>query len=216
MVDLLLKDTRTRRLLLPKVTVAIVDCVAYKPARRVLQHCINLCEFADAKIFTHEIPEAKDDPYAVFVDKIASKQAYSHFLVKKLADYVKTDFILIVQTDGFIVNVDKWTDRFLEYDYIGSPWHHSQLQKDMNPEHRVGNGGFSLRSRRLHEFLRDDPNIVQTHPEDVIICQTYRDYLEDKGFTFAPVELSHQFGCENYIWNNAFGQHQYFTLHPAR
>ena len=216
MVDLLLNDTRTKRLSLPRVTVAIADCVKFKPARRVLQYCINLCEFGGAKFFTHDVPEAKDDPYVVLVDKITSKQAYSHFLVKKLADYITTDFVLIVQTDGFIMNVDKWTDRFLDYDYIGSPWHVSQLQKDMDPLHLVGNGGFSLRSRRLHEFLRDDPNISQTHPEDVSICQTYRAYLEDKGFTFAPVELAHQFGCENWIWNNAFGQHQYFTLHPAR
>lgn len=213
MVDLLLKDTRTLRLMLPNVTVAIVDCVAFKPASRVLQHCINLCEFGAARHLSHF-----DDttPYTVKIPKISSKREYSHFMVKHLADYIQTDFVLVVQTDGFIVNVAKWTNQFLDYDYIGAPWHVSQLQKDMNPEHRVGNGGFSMRSRRLQEFLRDDPNIKETHPEDVIICQTYREYLEDKGFTYAPVELAHQFSCENYIWNNAFGQHQWFSLNPSR
>ncbi len=213
MVDLLLKDTRISRLYLPQVTVAIIDCVQYKPARRVLQHCINLCEFAAAKFFTHE---TVDDPYVVPIEKITSKQGYSEFVVKKLANYISTDFVLIVQTDGFIVNVDKWSHQFLDYDYIGPPWHPSQLQKGIDPKCRVGNGGFSMRSRRLQEFIRDDPNIAETHPEDVCICQTYRPYLEDKGFTFAPVELAHKFGCENYIWNNAFGHHCYFYLHPAR
>lgn len=214
MVDLLLNDIRSPRLNLPRVTVAIVDCVAFKPASRVLQHCINVCEFGAAKFFTHFDPQGNF--YVVPIEKIDSKKAYSHFLVKKLADYLTTDFVLIVQTDGFIVNTEKWTDLFLQYDYIGSPWHQSQIMPGMNPEHRVGNGGFSLRSRRLQEFLRDDPNIVETHPEDVIICQTYRSYLEANGFKFAPVELAHQFSCENYLWNSAFGQHQYFTLHPAR
>lgn len=214
MVDLLVKDDRVQRLSLPQVTAVIVDCVAYKPARRVLQHCINLCEFADAKFLTHF--EEANDPYLVAIDKITSKQDYSHFMVKKLADYIASDFVLVVQTDGFIMNVDKWNPLFLSYDYVGAPWHPSQIQPNMNKNHRVGNGGFSLRSRKLQDFLRDDPNIQITHPEDVIICQTYRPYLEDKGFTFAPVELAQTFACENYLWNNAFGQHQYFSLHPAR
>ena len=214
MVDLLLKDTRVTRLHLPQVTVAIVDGREFKPARRVLQHCINLCEFGDAKFFTHH--EAPEDPYVVPIENIASRQAYSHFVIKRLADFIKTDFVLIVQTDGFIVNVARWNPEFLKYDYIGAPWHPSQLQPQMNPNHLVGNGGFSLRSKRLQEYLRDDPNIKDTHPEDVAICQWYRSYLEDKGFTFAPVEIAHQFSCENYLWNNAFGHHAYFHLHPAR
>jgi hypothetical protein len=213
MVDLLLKDDRVKRVQLPRVTVAIVDCVNFKAASRVLQHCINLCEFGDAKHLHHFEDKT---PYTVNIDKISSKKEYSHFMVKKLADHITTDFVLVVQIDGFIMNVDKWTDDFLKYDYIGAPWHVSQLKKDMLPEHRVGNGGFSMRSRKLQEFLRDDPNIIETHPEDVIICQKYRSYLEDKGFTFAPVDLAQRFGCENYIWNGSFGQHQYFTLHPAR
>lgn len=216
MVDLNLKDDRIKRLELPQVTVAIVDCVNYEPARRVLQHCINLCELYDAKIFTHKVPEAENDPYAIFIDKITSKTAYSHFIVKKLANYIQSEFVLIVQRDGFIVNVDKWTPEFLKYDYIGAPWDVSQLKSSTNPSFRVGNGGFSLRSRKLQEFLRDDPNIFEFHPEDVIICQKYREYLEDKGFTFAPLEIANQFCCENYLWNNAFGQHCYFYLHPAR
>jgi hypothetical protein len=214
MVDLLLKDDRTTRLSLPNVTIVIIDSVNYRPARRTLQHCINLCEFADAKFLTHF--EEPNDPYIVKIDKISSTKAYSEFVMKRLADYVKTDFVLIIHTDGFIVNLDKWTPEFLKYDYIGAPWHPSQLQKGMNPEHRVGNGGFSIRSRRLQEHLRDDPNIRELHPEDAAICQLYRSYLEDKGFTFAPVELAHQFSCENYLWNNAFGHHAYFFLHPGR
>lgn len=214
MVDLLLKDTRISRLYLPQITVAIIDCVNYKLASRTLQHCINLCEFGAAIFLTHENKD--DNPYVIPIEKITSKQSYSEFMVKKLANYIKTDFVLIVQTDGFIVNVDKWNPQFLEYDYIGPPWHSSQLKEGIDPKYRVGNGGFSMRSRRLQEFIRDDPNIAETHPEDVCICQTYRYYLEDKGFTFAPVDLAHKFGCENYIWNNAFGQHAYFYLHPKR
>ena len=216
MVDLLLNDDRVSyRLKLHTTTCIIADCVNFKPARRVLQHCINLCEFGDAKFFTHEIPNPPD-PYVVTIPQITSKQAYSHFIIKELGKYITTDFVLVVQTDGFIINPEKWTNEFLDYDYIGAPWHPSQVQKGMNENHLVGNGGFSLRSRRLQVHLSQDPNIKLTHPEDVIICQVYRDYLESKGFKFAPRQLANRFSCENYLWNNAFGHHAYFHLHRAR
>ncbi len=210
-----LKDTRIHRVYLPNVTVAIVDCVNYRRAASALQHCINLCEFGDAKFFTH-FEENDNNPYVVKIDKISSKKEYSYFMIKKLADYITTDYVLVVQYDGFVINPDKWDSNFLRYDYIGGSWHVQQLQPGMNPKHLVGNGGFSLRSRRLQEALRDDDTIINCHPEDVCICQYYRDLLEAKGFTFAPVHVANKFSCENYIWNNAFGQHQYFYLHPAR
>jgi len=203
------------RLKLDRVTLVIADCRAYHPARRVLQHCINLCDFASAKLLTHFTPEPKD-PFVVPIPPIDSIQKYSHFMVKNLADYVSTEFVLVAQADGFIMNPWAWTDEFYNYDYIGAPWHVHQLKPGAHPSHLVGNGGFSLRSKRLCDFLRDDPTIHETHPEDVVICQKQRFYLEKHGFKFAPVELAYRFSCENYLWNGAFGQHAYFLLHPCR
>jgi hypothetical protein len=50
--------------------------------------------------------------------------------------------VLVFQTDAFLLNdtVDDW----LEYDYIGAPWG-GRVSKDMHK--KVGNGGFSLRTR---------------------------------------------------------------------
>lgn len=45
--------------------------------------------------------------------------------------------------------------RFMEYDYIGAPWTGPVCD---NPHVRIGNGGFSLRTRSLME------DIVQKHP----------------------------------------------------
>ncbi len=44
------------------------------------------------------------------------------FTINNLNDHVETDYMLIVQGDGFIVNPDAWDDEFLDYDYIGAPW----------------------------------------------------------------------------------------------
>jgi hypothetical protein len=154
------------------------------------------------------------DPIAVTIDKINNKYEYSEFMVKKLNKYVNKDFVLVVQHDGFIVNPSKWTDEFLRYDYIGAPWYPSQVHH--NKEHLVGNGGFSLRSKRLCDFIASDPTISDCHPEDVAICQRYRPHLEDNGFTFAPVELARRFSGENGPWLESFGQHCWFLLHSDR
>jgi hypothetical protein len=68
---------------------------------------------------------------------------------------VATDFNLIVQFDGFAVNPQAWDPLFWDYDYIGAPfcglWGGGPYWRSSI----VGNGGFSLRSRKLYEALLD-------------------------------------------------------------
>ena len=123
----------------------------------------------------------------VKIDKIDSIEKYSEFIVKKLNDYVDTEFVLIFQYDGFILSANNWRDEFLNYDYIGTPW--VGYYKE-NPEHNVGNGGFSLRSKKLLEILANDEHIELGQPEDALICRQYRDYLEEKGIKYAPEEIA--------------------------
>jgi hypothetical protein len=110
-------------------------------------------------------------------------------MVKDLNEYVETDYVLVIQYDWFILNPDAWTDEFLEYDYIWAPWWYID---DCN----VGNGGFSLRSKRLLELLANDENIKETHPEDHHICRTYWEYLKSKWIKFAPEEIARKFSIE--------------------
>ena len=72
--------------------------------------------------------------------------------------------MLVIQDDGHIVNPSLWDEEFLKYDYIGLPWpfEDSWIEKQLKeqrpiirkvyPKNRVGNGGFSLRSRKFLEF----------------------------------------------------------------
>ena len=85
---------------------------------------------------------------------------YSRFIIKELNSFIETEFCLVTQGDGFIINPQLWSEEFLNYDYIGAPWRknshlvNSQGQTvdilDLN-KNRVGNGGFSLRSKKLLE-----------------------------------------------------------------
>jgi len=135
-----------------------------------------------------------------------SLHSYSYLVVKELNEFVDTDFVMLFQNDGFIDNVDNWTDRFLDYDYIGAPWWY----KDHN---NVGNGGFSIRSKKLLETLANDKHIEKVVPEDHHICRTYGDYLtENHGIKFAPEELALRFSVEHGHYKNQFGFHGSWQL----
>lgn len=124
---------------------------------------------------------------------IYSKESYSEFCIRELYKHVKTSHMLIFQHDGFVNNWKAWDNDWLQYDYIGAPWHYMDGMA-------VGNGGFSLRSKRLMEIVATDPHIKITHPEDHHICRTYRPYLEIKyGIKFAPADVAEKFSFEGYL-----------------
>jgi len=139
------------------------------------------------------------------IPRLGSKEAYSAFIINDLHKYIKTSHALIVQHDGYVKNATAWHHDWLQYDYIGAPW---------GPEYgnnRVGNGGFSLRSKKLLD-LTSRLNLVVTHPEDAVICRELRPALErEHGIKFAHVEAAQQFSFEGYNqpgqWSGQFGFH---------
>jgi hypothetical protein len=106
-----------------------------------------------------------------------------------LVDHVDTNHCLIVQWDGHVVNPSRWDPQFLEHDYIGASWPQFGDGQD------VGNGGFSLRSRRLLQACRS-PDFMTGHPEDVAIGRRNRAWLEAQGLRFASRELADTFSSE--------------------
>ena len=176
-----------------QITVLIVDCVDYDRAKLALDHCSYFGKPVLLSHFNGTIP------------KISSKQEYSNFMIKEVANYFDTEHVLIIQWDGWILNPDKWEDEFLNYDYIGAPWPVELLGTGVCPEYTVGNGGFSLRSKALCKFLQTLP--LQDLPEDVLICQIYRPLLEQVGFKFAPEDVAQRFSNECGAYYPSFGQH---------
>src|SRR6202158_5959100 len=78
---------------------------------------------------------------------------------------------------------------------------------------RVGNGGFSLRSRKLLLALQD-PRIVLTEAEDVTICRAFRPLLErEHGIRFASEATADAFAFEAaYPIGKPFGFHGLFNF----
>lgn len=135
-----------------------------------------------------------------------SLEDYNYFMIKNLWAFVKTEFALIIQYDGIAANKNAWTDDYFNYDYIGAPWpdHFSWIEKS----EKVGNGGFSLRSARLLECLKDSHIKFEDSPrlknEDAVICQGYSSFLRKKyNIKYAPVDIANSFSHE---WCNPTGE----------
>ena len=121
---------------------------------------------------------------------IRSKEEYSHFMIKELYKYFDTDFVLVIQADGYVLNGKSWLPEFLHYDYIGAPWTYPDGKN-------VGNGGFSIRSKKLQSALTLDDFIFAIDPEDQAIGRLYRDYLiKFYKITYAPEDLADRFSYE--------------------
>lgn len=176
---------------LDNVTICIIDCVNYGNAISALRKSLYQCDFAKAIFLTDIKAHNPNLPFEIVkIPKISSKQEYSRFVIKELAKYFDTEFVLLVQHDGWVINGDCWDDAFLEADYIGSPW----LEQG---DESVGNGGVSIRSLKLQKILAEDDKIQFTDPEDNCICKYYRSYLKETyGITYAPEAIAEKFGYE--------------------
>lgn len=178
---------------LPQVTLCCVDTRLPDLALEAIKKCMAHITFGEVILFTrsqHGLTEVPREVTIIELTSIHSVEDYSRFILKGLSPYLKTSHMLIVQWDGYVIEPSMWREDFLLADYIGAVW---PQYKD---SHRVGNGGFSLRSRKLLDALGSN-EIEPSHPEDVCIARIYRSWLEKyRDISFADEGLAHQFAFE--------------------
>lgn len=175
---------------LPQVTLISATSINIEATLQAIEACQSRVCFAACKLLTHEQPSRSLPGLEIVITpRLDTAEHYSRFMLADLADHVDTPHCLVVQWDGFIVNPERWSPRFLDYDYIGASW------PQFLDGHDVGNGGFSLRSRRLLHACRA-PQFTPSHPEDVAIGRHNRHWLEAQGLRFADHELAGRFSAE--------------------
>lgn len=166
--------------------------------------------FAACKLFTHARVRPRHPAIQVVpIAPLGSSAAYSDFVLTQMVDHVDTPYCLVAQWDGHVLDPALWRADFLDYDYIGARW------PQFADGHDVGNGGFSLRSRRLMEACRS-PAFRGRHIEDIAIGRTNRLWLEERGMRFAPGELADLFSAERAgDPARSFGFHGVFNMPRA-
>ena len=106
---------------LSNITLVCVDCVNHGEAVAAIRKSMEQCDFAAVKFITDK-PFEFEEIEVVNIPTIGSKEEYSHFMIKELYKYFDTDFVLVIQADGYVLNGKSWLSEFLDYDYIGAPW----------------------------------------------------------------------------------------------
>ncbi|RIV83519.1 hypothetical protein D2V17_13080 [Aurantiacibacter xanthus] len=198
-----------KRLHLPSITLCAVSSTNLPATIEALRICMQYVDFADVILCTHDVGAAGDAEGAIRVvpiERLTSARAYSQFMLTRLVDHIATEHCLVVQWDGHVIDPAHWQPEFLDYDYVGASW------PQFDDGREVGNGGFSLRSKRLMEACRTT-EFEAHHPEDVAICRTNRALLEQQGMRFAPVDVADAFAAERAgDPTSSFGYHGVFLM----
>jgi len=207
-----------KKIQLPDVTLIGIDCVNVDRLCRAAIQSLKGIDFGEVKILSSLIDDFSNHNISfVNIPELKSRLEYTIFVMTELVKHVNTDYMLIFQHDGYVLNPDAWDDEFFNYDYIGAKWF-------FHPERKVGNGGFSLRSKRLMQRVSEIPyyecydrKTGELAQEDAFICRVIGQQLEEEGFRFAPEEIADRFSIENGIWTGEFGFHDpKITLIPER
>lgn len=189
-------------------------CINYgdfKDAMKVISHCMHEHPFFRKITLFHPNPPEPDyeknkegwpvskvikefleDGWIDFTIAKAKSKTQNECCMYEMPQYITCDHVIGVQWDGFITNPSAWTDEFLEYDYIAPPW---PLTNIVNPDWRVGSGGFMMASKRMVQLW---PTLCEPHPfpNDWSTGAVHRDRFEAAGMKYAPLELAMRFGEE--------------------
>jgi hypothetical protein len=187
------------------VTLVCMSSAEVIDAIKALKISSEKIRFGAIKLFSHECPVTLPKNIEFHeISKLSSIDDYSYRIIYDLPHFIETQFVLIIHPDGFVTNVSSWREDFLSYDYIGAPFplprddfsYRDQFGKLV----RVGNGGFSLRSKKLINLANDlDLKWEPFHGyynEDGFICCKNRHIYEERGCKFAPIEVAAHFSHE--------------------
>lgn len=194
-----------KKLALPEVTLISATSVGIDNTVAALSISSREIEFGSIKLLASSEPAALPKEMEFVSIPPMTLLGYSRFMLKDLQRYVDTPFCLVVQADGFVINPDLWRGEFFQYDYIGAPWPEMVKVSSGNwnllfDKNRVGNGGFSLRSKKLLDLcssINFDALHFPLKSEDVVICHYLYEQMVVRGIKFAPPEVAALFSMED-------------------
>lgn len=149
-------------------------------------------------------------------DDDTNRHGFNQLFVEQTEKYIMDDFCLNVQHDSTIVNPNLWSNDFLKYDYVAAPWPMHIIQASDMVAGRireipnvVGNGGFSLRTRK---YVEESAKLEWFHKnEDLNICVFNYENMIAKGIEFATPEMGALFAAEHPTQYKSFDKNLLFT-----
>lgn len=194
---------------IPRVIVVAIDNVAHDLAAAALADTLGQIQPIATVTFSNKNIHKNAVWLPLHTQSGAGPNVWAETLWKSVGTWTEPTHILTVQYDGWVLDGARWNPEWLQYDYVGAPW-------PWYRDRKVGNGGFSLRSTRLMNFLCEHQKefpLRDGHPEDDLLCRVYRPALEISGFQWAPESVARRFSFEREIPTEpTFGFHGLFNF----
>jgi len=213
---------------LNNVTLVCVTSVNIDRAISSLKYSMKGINFGEVLLLTDQ--DVIEEGITTIKIKHLDYIEYSEFIIYELHNFINTEFVLITQDDGFVINPKKWDNEFFKYDYIGAPFPIPPVNDKISYRDpfgnlmRVGNGGFSLRSKKILELgsklgLEWKSYFGYWNEDGFFACHN-RHIYEENGCIYAPIEVAVRFSKEKEIEENKniipFGFHgknsKYYNL----
>lgn len=200
---------------LPTVTLLCVETQMHEMARIAIADMMSKVNFAEVVIHSDK-PDLIPIPGAryVTVPNWPEKIQCGRYCYNESPASVNTPHMLFTEWDGGIRDVNAWDPAFLNYDYVGAPWP-GRAAGQWDPKgNSVGNGGFTLWSKKLMSCVA--ANAGWAIGTDTHISCNYRAPLENLcGAKWAPEEVAYRFsfehGTEPQRVKPSFGYHDIFN-----
>jgi hypothetical protein len=207
---------------LPDVTLLAVSSIEIPATIQALQISSEKINFARIVLVSDVKPDnlPENIEYAYY-PKITCSHDFDVFAIEHLGEYFDTSHVLIVQYHGFVIHPELWDNDFLLYDFIGAPWEARKefISASTGELVRSGNGGFSLRSKKLYNVIEElglkcvyDRGYSN---DDGLISSFFRKDLLDNGIKYPSVDVAAKFSFENPVPENigviSFGFHRYIA-----
>ncbi len=197
---------------LDNITLVAVATREVEETAKALEYSQRSLEFDEVLFFANYDPhDGRESKYTFQkISPFKDVGEWGKFIVFELHKFIRTQHIILIHADGFIVHPELWTQEFLEYDYIGAPW---PLPKDtfsyrdaLGNIIRVGNS-VSLRSKAILELPQklgldwSGADHGYFH-EDGFLCVQHREVLMKHGINFSPLDVACRFSRERTIPEN--------------
>ena len=177
---------------------------------KAIEYSLREIDFNNVYFFTNENIDTNFE--IIKIPKFNDIIDFNNFTLN-LNNYVVSEFALLIQHDGHIVNPSNWKDEFLNFDYIGAPWpldgkwnkRWNSYPREMASKiitnltfNRIGNGGFSLRSKKFLEYASGFKKDFFENgvPEDIFLNVYNYELAKDFGINYPSISTALDFSCE--------------------
>ena len=95
------------------ITIICIDGVDPNQGLKALKYSMKHITFAKSIIMSHIKPDNVPDNVVFEQIEPLTHDSYSPFVLSNLSSYVDTEYCLLINDDGFVINPELWDENFL-------------------------------------------------------------------------------------------------------